>query len=294
MDLKDIEKERKNFTVPDSMLNGPHGLDVMSEAMFQANYKVNDNLKIAYSAIGFLSIAAVGLAGALIYVALRNPVRAYGLMTDMDGSVKAKQMVEVKSIPLDEAIIKSELCKFMRTIGTVYKDKNYYAEETKRALAYATPDVKSKLQNFIAQYTDINTALDQGQSVTWNLLEFARIDQQADKYQMRFTLTLLDGSGNTKTSEYVAVFFITRIPVKDEDFMILNPTGLIIKDIVLSRNSVVTGTSTPQQAPATQTSVEGSATQQQPAQVQPVQTQPAQPAQQVKPQQPAQPKATGF
>ena len=73
--------------------------------------------------------------------------------------------------------------------------------------------------------------------------------------------------------------------------MILNPTGLIIKDIVLSRNSVVTGTSTPQQAPATQTSVEGSATQQ-PVQVQPVQTQPAQ---QVKPQQqPAQPKATGF
>ena len=294
MDLKDIEKERKNFTVPDSMLNGPHGLDVMSEAMFQANYKVNDNPKIAYSAIGFLSIAAVGLAGALIYVALRNPVRAYGLMTDMDGSVKAKQMVEVKSIPLDEAIIKSELCKFMRTIGTVYKDKNYYAEETKRALAYATPGVESKLQNFIAQYTDINTALDQGQSVTWNLLEFARIDQQADKYQMRFTLTLLDGSGNTKTSEYVAVFFITRIPVKDEDFMILNPTGLIIKDIVLSRNSVVTGTSAPQQAPATQTSVEGSATQQQPAQVQPAQPQPAQPAQQVKPQQPAQPKATGF
>ena len=230
MNIKEIKKISENYVF--GILSCPKGMITPVKMMYDPTGKIQKYLKILYFIIVCLTLTNFMTLLGLIYRSVKNPYIPYIIRVDKENSVNG-QVLNTKNASnqnVDEKLIEYFLVDFVKKIRTVYKDSEFYKEQTKEKMAFVNNSAKAKIEDFIANKTNTNEVLRMQKSISVEIESFVKIDK--DKYQVNFKETTYSQNGTPeKEAKYTMVAFLDKVAVNSNAMVRLNPLGLIIKDV---------------------------------------------------------------
>lgn len=228
MNIKEIKKMREKYEFGN--LNNSKGMETSVEMMYHVTVKIQKLLKTLYLIIGCLVLTNAITLIALIIRSVKNPYIPYVVRIDKDSAVNGQVLTGEQTVSADDKIIEYFLVDFVKKIRTVYKDKNYYQEQTKEKMSFVNNVAKSKIEDFIKNKTNTEEVLMSQKSISVEIESFIKIDKE--KYQINFKERTYSQNGYPeREARYTMVAFVKRIPVSSTPMIRMNPLGLVIEDV---------------------------------------------------------------
>ena len=228
MDIKEIKKMREKYEFGN--LNNSKGMETSVEMMYHVTVKIQKLLKTLYLIIGCLAVTNAITLIALITRSVKNPYVPYVIRVDKDSAVNGQVLTGQQIVSADDKMVEYFLVDFVKKIRTVYKDKNYYQEQTKEKMSFVNNVAKSKIEDFIKNKTNTEEVLMSQKSISVEIESFVKIDDK--KYQVNFTEKTYSQNGYPeREARYTMVAFLEQVPVNSTAMIRMNPLGLVIKDV---------------------------------------------------------------
>lgn len=228
MEIKEIKKIKEKYEGTYQNMDTVNGYDQAAKVMYDTAIQRKSLIK-KLTAITCVSIIAnLGLVGLLSYKMVKNPYVPYVVSITDTGVVNSK-ILNQEPLNIDLETKKFFLFDFIKKTRTIYKDIDFYQQQSKEKLTYIGSGFKAKYEDFINNKTKTVEAIRSRGTINVDIKSFATVGK--DTYRIGFIETYRDSSGTVLNStEYSAILQVKTVPVTDEDMAKLNPLGILIID----------------------------------------------------------------
>lgn len=207
------------------------------ENAYELTYELFDELRRqkVKNLIEFIGI--IILSGFCVFFAFRNPYKVIvAEIRESTGEILNVKELAGTKIDIDnlsERQINYFLSNFITNIRSVTFDKEFYQKKLNESNYFLTPASQKELKTAL---TDSNTTqkIEKQVSVNVQIKNFNKIEN--NKYQLTWSesYTSLDG---TFKEDYLGIFTIETIALKDKKMILYNPLGIVITQLSISKTN---------------------------------------------------------
>lgn len=230
MDEKKIGKLRRAFTG-----NGLKNPKLDSKNPYDRYLELSDSNRV-WRRIFLLTLATLIFSvSGNIFQAVNKKDRI--IRVDVDkatGGVVETKVIKADS-QADERQINYFLSKFILDVRSIPLDNNYYNGKIKEASYFLTLEAQNKLKKIIEE-DKISEKFFNRETVNVKILSVNKITNVTGTYQIRWQETTFNDQGaETKKELFTSSLTIDFITPDSDEMTMVNPFGIVIKDLTISK-----------------------------------------------------------